>query len=54
MAVLSIICHVSKTPLSYMYVYKFKSSLWDRVSNYDLMEVCLKVPAKGVPVVADD
>ena len=36
-------------------MYKFQSSIvgYYRVSNCEVLEVCFKLPAKGLPAVAD-
>ena len=55
MAVLSIICQLGKKTLSATCKFiSSKAPLWVRVSNCEVLEVCFKLPAKGLPAVADD
>ena len=54
MAVLSIICQLGKKNSPTCKFISSKAPLWARVSNYEVLEVCLKLPAKGLPAVTDD
>ena len=56
MAVMSITCQLGKKK-NLSATCKFISSkapLWVRVSNCEVLEVCFKLPAKGLPAVAYD
>ena len=51
----SIICQLGKKNLSATCKFiSSKAPLWVRVSNCEVLEVCFKLPAKGLPAVADD